>query len=633
MLASLEDVSKSFADQVVLADASAAIHETDRIGLIGRNGAGKSTLVSILLGLEDPDDGTVFLRGDANVGYMRQDSGLEADATVLEEMRSVFADTLAAQDRMEELSRQMEDAPDDAALQAKYDAAMSHVLAGDGYNIDVKIRRVLTGMGFAETADDTRITTMSGGEKTRLALAKLLLQEPDLLVLDEPTNHLDMRTLAWLEDYLQSYKGALLVVSHDRFFLDRVTTSTWEVEDGYLDTYKGNYSAYRTQRETRKKEQLRAYEKQQVEIAELRDYIARNIVRASTAAMAKSRQKQLDKMERIAKPRLHAPAPRFRFTAARRPWTEVLHVEHLDLSVGEERRKIVDDVTFDVQRGDRLAVIGPNGSGKSTLLRTLLDMEGTADGTVTWGRGAETGYYEQENRNLVPEAAAVSEVVRRVPSATEGDARSLLGQVLLTGDDAFKRVSDLSGGERAKLGLAILMGEQANILLLDEPTNHLDLPAREALEEALREYDGTLIFVSHDRYFVNALADHVLAIENGAASLTEGDYDDYAAVQAEALRAAAAETGQDEERPAAARRRADREDRRRRAERRQNLSDLEKKIAVLEKEEAQLRAVISSGTSDYEALQEACSRLEEVSALHEQAMEDWLAVADEESEP
>lgn len=630
MLASLDEVSKSYGDQHILLDASAKVHEQDRIGLIGRNGAGKTTLIRVLLGLEEPDEGEVFVRGDMSIGYMRQDSGLEADSTVADEMHAVFAKTLEAQTRMEDLASEIEKNPEDETLQKKYDAAMSEFLAGDGYNIEVKIRRVLAGMGFAEKADDTVISTMSGGEKTRLALARLLLMEPDLLILDEPTNHLDMRTLSWLEEYLSSFKGALLIVSHDRFFLDRVTNATWEIEDGFLDAYKGSYTSYRTQREARKKEQLREYEKQQVKIAELKDYIARNIVRASTAPMAKSRQKVLEKMERIPKPRLHSPSPKFTFEAAKRPWSEVLDVEDLDLRVGDENRIIVEDVSFEVRRGDRLGVIGPNGTGKSTLLRTLLAAPEEHAKNVTWGRGTECGYYEQENRNLRPEATAVSEVCRRIPGTKEGEARQLLGKVLLTGEDAFKQVKDLSGGERAKLGLAILMGQQANVLLLDEPTNHLDLPSREALEDALQRYDGTLIFVSHDRYFVNALADHVLDIEDGKANMTEGNFDAWEAAREERQLLLAAES--QGAAPQAARPRQDKEQRRIRAERRQSLAALEKEIAALETEEKELRAAIEAGSSDYEVLQEACGRLEEVSAAHDSAMEKWLRLADENEE-
>ena len=626
MLASLEKVSKTFAEQQVLRDVSAEIHESDRIGLIGRNGAGKSTLIRVLLGQEIPDEGNVFVRDSARIGYMSQNSGLEADGTVIAQMRAVFSDTLAAQKQMDQLAAEIEANPDDDQLQKSYDHAMSRFLAGDGYNVDVRIRRVLNGMGFANANDDTEISTMSGGEKTRLALARLLLQEPELLILDEPTNHLDMRTLTWLEEYLTGYKGALLVVSHDRFFLDRVTQTTWELEDGALDDYKGNYSAYLTQREMRKKEQLREYEKQQVRIAELKDYIARNQSRASTAAMAKSRQKQLEKLERLPRPKLHARAPRFRFSSAKRPWTEVLSVQDLDLAVGEEHRTIVENVTFDLRRGARLAVIGSNGAGKSTLLRELVAAAGLETAHIVWGRGTEQGYYEQENRDLHAHARAVDEVIQRVPGLTESDARSLLGNVLLEGDDAFKLVRDLSGGERAKLGLAILMAQQANVLLLDEPTNHLDLPAREALEDALRRYDGTVVFVSHDRYFVNALADHVLAIEDGKTSVIEGNYDAFT-VAADTL-PESAETPNDTE--SASRASAGRAERRARAAHRARRSAVEKEIAALEQEERQLRDTIAASVSDYEVLQKACDRLQEVTSRHDIALEEWLELVDNE---
>ncbi|MBD5559326.1 MAG: ATP-binding cassette domain-containing protein [Clostridia bacterium] len=623
MIAELQEAGKSFGEQEIFRGATARIHEGDRIGLVGPNGTGKSTLLSVLLGDLEADDGTVSRRSGVRIGYLKQNTGLEAQSTIIDEMRSVFSDALKAQERMNELTAQMEREPENTALQKAYDAQMAVFLAADGYQIDVKIRRILAGMGFAGTDEKTQIATMSGGEKTRLALAKLLLTEPELLVLDEPTNHLDMETLAWLEEYLGNYRGAILVVSHDRFFLDRVVTRIWELDSTQLYTYRGNYTKYKTLRQERLETQAKEYEKQQNQIQSLQDYVDRNSVRASTAQMAKSREQQLEKLVLIDKPKLNRRPPHFAFQAGRRAGQEVLDVSALRLSVDGGRRELVADLNLNVRRGDFLAVIGANGTGKSTLLKSLLAASGHPDPAIAWGRNVSIGYYDQENRDLRPEASVVSELMRHCPGMLESQARSLLGSVRLTGDDVFKNVGDLSGGERAKLGLAVLMAGDANVLLLDEPTNHLDLEAREALEEALKAYEGTLIFVSHDRYFINALAERVLAFSGGQTDITEGNYDDYRAAHQPAeekpLQANAAAASKGSMQKAA---------RRRQAEQRQALYEAEQRISALEKEIAALNETIAASSDDYETLQEACGRLEEVTALHDEALEEWMMLDD-----
>lgn len=625
MIAELAQAGKSYGDQEIFRDVTARIHEGDRIGLVGPNGTGKSTLLSVLLGEQPADEGAVHVRSDARIGYLKQNSGLDAQNSIIDEMRSVFSRALAAQERMTELTQEMSDDPENVSLQKAYDAQMAVFLADDGYQIDTRIRRILAGMGFGATDESTRIEMMSGGEKTRLALAKLLLMEPELLVLDEPTNHLDMETLAWLEEYLGGYKGAILVVSHDRFFLDRVVSRIWELDAGQLFAYRGNYSKYKILRQDRLEAQAKEYEKQQNQILSLQDYVDRNSVRAATAQMAKSREQQLEKLVLVDKPKLHRKPPHFSFHAGRRSALEVLDVTDLDLTVDGGQRHLVDGLGVSVRRGDALAVIGANGTGKSTLLKRLLAAYGKADAAIAWGRNVSVGYYDQENRDLRPEMPAAGELMRHRPGMLEHDARSLLGSVRLTGDDAFKHVGDLSGGERAKLGLAVLMAGDANVLLLDEPTNHLDLEAREALEEALKEYDGTLIFVSHDRYFINALAGKVLAIEAGRADLTEGNYDDYRTAHAAAEPAAAPAAGQAGSGRAASQKAV----RRRQAEQRQALHAAEQRIAALEAEMDELNAVISAAPDDYEALQEACARLETVTAEHDSALEEWMLLDDE----
>lgn len=626
MIAELTDAAKSYGDQEVFRNATARIHEGDRIGLVGPNGTGKSTLLSVLLGEQPADEGQVHRRQDVRVGYLKQNSGLDVSSSIIDEMRSVFQRALDAQARMTQLTEEISQDPENLALQKAYDAQMAIFLADDGYQIDVRIRRILAGMGFGGTDEQTRIETMSGGEKTRLALAKLLLMEPELLVLDEPTNHLDMETLAWLEEYLEGYKGAILVVSHDRFFLDRVVTRIWELDGARLFAYRGNYSKYKVLRRERLDAQAREYEKQQNQILSLQDYVDRNSVRAATAQMAKSREQQLEKLVLVDKPRLQRKPPRFRFRSGRRSALEVLDIADLTLTVDRGRRRLVDGLSLNVRRGDSVAVIGANGTGKSTLLKALLSAYNRTDPDIAWGRNVTVGYYDQENRDLRAETPVVSELMRHRPGMLEHDARSLLGSVRLTGDDAFKNVGDLSGGERAKLGLAVLMAGDANVLLLDEPTNHLDLEAREALEEALQSYEGTLIFVSHDRYFINALAGRVLAIGDGRAEITEGNYDDYRAAHAAAPQSAepggarTAGTGKSA---------SQKELRRRQAEQRQALYAAEQRVAALEAEMAQLNETIAAATDDYETLQEACARLETVTAEHDAALEEWMLLDDE----
>lgn len=618
MIAEFRETARSFGGQEVFTDVSGAIHEDDRIGLVGPNGTGKSTLLRVLLGELEPDAGSVFLRKDARIGYLEQNSGLEAERSIMEEMRSVFAAALRAQERMDVLAEEIEKNPEDLSLQKDYDAQMAVFLASDGYQIDVKIRRILAGMGFGKVSESTLISTMSGGEKTRLALAKLLLDEPELLILDEPTNHLDMETLAWLEEYLQEYKGAVLVVSHDRFFLDRVVKSVWDLEDGRLETYPGNYTKYKALKKERLALKAKAWEKQRNQMLSLQEYIDKNSVRASTAQLARSRGKQLEKMEVLEKPRLHRRPPHFSFRPGRRSAQEVIEVENLDLTVGEDHTAIVRGIGLTVRRGEHLAVIGPNGTGKSTFLTTLLRSLKTGRKEILWGKGVSIGYYDQENRGLDAGQPAYLELIHHVPGLPESDARSLLGAVRLTGDDAFKLVGQLSGGERARLGLAVLMGRDANLLILDEPTNHLDLESREALEEALKSYEGTLIFVSHDRYFINALADRIMAVEDGSSRLYEGSYEDYLA--AKALAPVRAERPEQEQKQAVSVKAV----RRKQAERRQALYQVQQEISRLEKEMAQLHDVISGSSSDYEVLQETCARLEDVTAQHEEALLRWL---------
>ena len=620
MLVTLCSAAKSFGAELIFEGVGLTVNEGDKIGFIGANGAGKTTLLNVLSGEISPDEGSVSKKTGLSIGYLKQNSGLLSDRTIMEEMQSVFGAALLARDKMEALSKRMASEPS-GALAKEYAQAEESFDVNGGYHMEVNIKKILNGMGFADKDATMRAGSMSGGEKTRLALAKLLLMKPDLLILDEPTNHLDFKTLQWLETYLADYKGAMLIVSHDRYFLDKVVRKIWEMEDHAVEEYNGNYSAYKIQKAERTAYLIKEYKKQSNRIESMEEYIRRNGTRASTAMRARSRVKQLAHMEVMKKPRTRQKAPSFSFTFSKQPAADVLFVKDLALMVGGDNLIIAEDISFELKRGERGAVIGANGTGKSTLLNTLLQKPPGSPGEVVWGKNTQAGYYDQENKDMKPGLSAMDELRRRYPSLPENTVRSLLGRVLLTGDDAFKRVSTLSGGERAKLGLAILMAGEYNVLILDEPTNHLDLPAREKLEEALKEYEGTLLFVSHDRYFVNALAGSILEMENKRLVMYPGGFDSYTDKKAQAQQPPAEVREQEEKQGA---RQSAKEARRDKAQARQKLYELETEIAALEEEEREINHLIASCPADYTLLQEKCARLEEIKARHERLMEEWM---------
>ena len=604
-----------FGADTILEDLSFCLEDADRIGMIGVNGAGKTTFLNTLVGQKTPDAGELFVKKNIRIGYLKQNSGLDSANTILEELRHVFDDVLACEARMREIEASLAQSPD-AALTREYDRLQTMFEARDGYQLDVKIRRVLFGMGFAERDIDTPVGVLSGGEKTRLAIAKLLLEEPELLILDEPTNHLDFVTLKWLEDYLAGYRGAVLIVSHDRYFLDRTISKVWEIEDRHLHTYRGNYSSYKQQKAERIKTQLREYEKQARSIEKMEDYAQRNMARASTSKSAKSRLALLSHIERIEKPKTRVKTPHFVFPVQHKSGNDVLVCEHLNVCVGKEKQCIVQDVSFEMKRAQRLAVIGKNGTGKSSLIKTLAGIFPLVSGNFVWGKGVSIGYYDQENKDLCARKSILQEVWDRFPAELEYDIRGLLGQVLLTGEDVFKEISVLSGGERAKVGFAILMHAGYNVLLLDEPTNHLDLAARESLEEALQSFEGTLIFVSHDRYFINTLAQRILEIDNSKAVLYEGGFDSYTAQKETAVQTSC--TPPEEKKPNNKKRA-----RAQMAQKRDALARIEKQITQLESDEQELLAAMRTYSDDYEKLQALTLQLEQNKSEHEAAMEQW----------
>ena len=520
MLASLTNINKFYNGVQILNNVSLSIDETDKIGLVGNNGCGKSTLLKILTGSVEPDrftekDGAVSFAGKTSVGYLEQMGGLDSESTVMDEMQKVFEPMHKAIERLREIENEI-GAGDNSAAD-EYQQLSSWVEANDGYNSDVKIRTILNGMGFSGDELDRQVSGFSGGEKTRLCIAKLLLEEPNLLILDEPTNHLDFKTIMWLEDYLRSYRGAVLIVSHDRFFLDRLCTSICEIERGVLRRYKGNYTAFVRQRDEDDARREKEYAQQQKQIAKMEDYIARNLVRASTTKMAQSRRKQLEKIEPVEKPVHDTRHAKISFTYAVEPPLDVLKVVNADVSVGEgaERKTLIDGISFDVRIGEKIGINGDNGIGKSTLLK-IIQEKLPHKGVVRWNSNIKISYFEQESTSLNRELTVMEELHSRFPSLSDLEVRNLLAQVRFTGENVFKETGVISGGERAKLCFAIMMQEHGNVLILDEPSNHLDLASKEAIEEALADYTGTIIFVSHDRYLLSNIADRLIELtENG----------------------------------------------------------------------------------------------------------------------
>lgn len=625
MLASLTNINKFYNGNQVLKNVSLTIDESDKIGLVGNNGCGKSTLLKILTGSVDPDrftekDGIVSFAAKTTVGYLEQMGGLDSESTVIAEMRSVFEPIHKAIERLREIELEIEMGDDSAA--DEYQRLTSWVEASDGYNTDVKIRTVLNGMGFSGDELERIVSGFSGGEKTRLCIAKLLLEEPNLLILDEPTNHLDFKTIMWLEDYLRSYRGAVLIVSHDRYFLDRLCSSICEIERGVLTRYKGNYSAFVRQREENNARREKEYEQQQKQIAQLEDYVAKNLVRASTTKMAQSRRKQLEKMERIERPAHEAKSAKIRFTYAVEPPIDVLKVKGVDISVGEgnARKTLVDEVSFDVRRGEKIGIIGDNGIGKSTLLR-IIQEKLPHKGIVRWNSNVKISYFEQESTNLNRELTVMEELHSRYPSLSELEVRSLLAQVRLVGENVFKETGVISGGERAKFCFAIMMQEHGNVLILDEPTNHLDLSTKEVIEEALEEYTGTIIFVSHDRYLLSKIADRLIELTDGGYRCHNFGFEKYLDVlreeQSEQKRAA------DEEKRQRAAEAAKEKSEKNYRSKQQRSADAARKNEMrrLEKEIDELQAKIDALTeeigreevySDYELMNAKCAEIDEL---------------------
>ena len=617
MLISADNLNFGFNGGSLLENICFSLNEGGRVGLIGGNGEGKTTLIRLILGELEPESGVLFRKNGMRLGYLAQSGGYDSSNTVYEEMKEIFREDISAINALreveEKISRSDENSAEYRALSQKYEALNNRIAARDSYNFEVKIRTVLNGMGF-ESVYEQPICTMSGGEKTRLKLCRLLLEEPELLILDEPTNHLDMKTLFWLEDYLSAFKGAILTVSHDRYFLDKLVTQIYELENKKLSVFKGNYTKYKLLKAEKVAHLLKEYEKQQEERAHMQDYVDRNLVRASTTKMAQSRRLALEKMELIEKPALPPTPPRFVFSYTEKPYERVLEIENLRLTAGE--KVLLEKANFSLTRGEKCAIIGDNGTGKSTLIKEIVRGKNPA---VRFGRFVKIAYYEQEHGNLDLNETVLSELWGRHVSWEQTKVRSILAQAGLVAEDMDKQVRMLSGGERAKLALAVFECEGGNVLILDEPTNHLDLAARESLESALKEFDGTLLFVSHDRYFIRALAGKILELEDGNATSFTGDYDEYTAYK-NSVKAAKTETqrvpaptisAKPEQKDGYYR---SKEERAADAKRRTRIKKIEEEISALETEDEALNASLSDPevTGNFALLTEKCNRLEEI---------------------
>lgn len=645
MLLNVEHLYKYFNGQALLKDINFTVEDREAVGLIGINGCGKSTLLNIITGSEGYDKtpeglGSVNIAGKASIGFLRQNSGLNSELTIGEEMKNAFAPLLETLDKMKVLEKKMADGGDIDDISHEYAELSSYFEARDGYRIDVKIKQVLNGMGFGSTPTDRVISTLSGGEKTRLALAKLLLEEPNLLILDEPTNHLDFETLMWLEDYLKGYKGAIIIVSHDRYFLNKVCTRICEIEQGRLTSYRGDYSSYLVQKKMNSERQLKEYEAQQKEIAKLEDYVAKNLVRASTSKMAKSRQHMLDHIERIDKPLMYTKSPKIKLEYDIEPTKDIVRVVDCPLVVGEgaDKKELIKSLTMNVRRGEHVAIIGANGIGKTSILKLIQGIIPHEGGNISWGENVKISYFEQEHAILDPHKTVLEEIMDRYPRLSEQQARSVLGAVLLTGENVFKPISVLSGGERAKLCFAIMTLNRGNVLVLDEPTNHLDLSTKEVLEDALAEFGGTIILVSHDRYLLNKVASRIIEIKHDEANSYEGNFDAYS----EAVNAARqlkmqseAEIKRAEEEKAykenKARQYRSKEQRAADAQKRNRIRELEKEIEDTEVLIFELENAISDPeiASDYSKMSEKCKELEEAKTALDQKMDEWAELSDQ----
>ena len=631
IIAQAQDLEQRFGGNTIFSNISFSVPDNARIGLVGPNGAGKTTLLKIMTGQQEPTSGQFTINKGLKVGYIAQENGLDEDKTIWDEMLTVFNDLIEKNKKITKMQEQIADHPEDEDLLKRYDHLAYDFEQEGGFTYQAEIKSILNGFNFKENTWNKVIGTLSGGEKTRLAFVKLLLQKPPVLLLDEPTNYLDLDTLDWLEAFLKNYQGAIITVSHDQYFLDHLANQIFELNFGKLTTFKGNYSQYVKERELMDSQQEAAYEKQQEKIKKEEEFIQKNLVRASTTKRAQSRRKVLDKMERI-KPPKHKQKVRINFTSERPSGKEVLIAK--DLTIGYPDKVMVSDIDFQVNKNDRVAIIGPNGIGKSTLLKTIMKKLEPKDGSIKYGASLDIGYYDQELQSLDPSKTVLDTIWDRHKTMPEKDVRSILASFLFTAEDIDKTVGQLSGGQKARLTLTVLSLEKDNFLLMDEPTNHLDIEAKEVLEEALDNYDGTLLFVSHDRYFINELANKIISVRDGHAKIYNGNYSYYLdekAKQAAAAQEAEAQTAEAETTPAASQNKGKlsyqeqkaRDSQKRKLER--AVSDAEAKIEKLEAEEKEIQTEMANPdiAASFEKLGPLQEKLSAVQKQLDQANNDW----------
>ena len=624
-------IERSFAGEVLFDNINLQVDERDRIALVGKNGAGKSTLLKILVGEEEPTSGEINKKKDISLSYLAQDSRFESENTIYDEMLHVFDDLRRAETQLRQMELEMgeKSGEDLDKLMADYDRLSENFRQDGGFTYEADIRAILNGFKFDESMWQMKIAELSGGQNTRLALAKMLLEKPNLLVLDEPTNHLDIETIAWLENYLVNYSGALIIVSHDRYFLDKVATVTLDLTKHSLDRYVGNYSRFVELKEQKLATEAKNYEKQQKEIAALEDFVNRNLVRASTTKRAQSRRKQLEKMERLDKPEAGKKSANMTFQSEKTSGNVVLTVENA--AIGYDGEIFSEPINLDLRKMNAVAIVGPNGIGKSTFIKSIVDQIPFIKGEKRFGANVEVGYYDQTQSKLTPSNSVLDELWNDFKLTPEVEIRNRLGAFLFSGDDVKKSVGMLSGGEKARLLLAKLSMENNNFLILDEPTNHLDIDSKEVLENALIDFDGTLLFVSHDRYFINRVATHVLELSENGSTLYLGDYDYYVDKKAEMEVSQTEETSTSNQVKEASSVNDYQVQKESQKEARKLMRQIESLEAEIEELETQSQAISEQmlEINDAEKLMELQAKLDKISRRQEEAMLEWEELSEQ----
>ncbi|VOS18677.1 ABC transporter ATP-binding protein [Streptococcus pneumoniae] len=624
-------IERSFAGEVLFDNINLQVDERDRIALVGKNGAGKSTLLKILVGEEEPTSGEINKKKDISLSYLAQDSRFESENTIYDEMLHVFNNLRRTERQLRQMELEMDEksGEDLDKLMSDYDRLSENFRQAGGFTYEADIRAILNGFKFDESMWQMKIAELSGGQNTRLALAKMLLEKPNLLVLDEPTNHLDIETIAWLENYLVNYSGALLIVSHDRYFLDKVATITLDLTKHSLDRYVGNYSRFVELKEQKLATEAKNYEKQQKEIAALEDFVNRNLVRASTTKRAQSRRKQLEKMERLDKPEAGKKAANMTFQSEKTSGNVVLTVENT--AIGYDGEVLSQPINLDLRKMNAVAIVGPNGIGKSTFIKSIVDQIPFIKGEKRFGANVEVGYYDQTQSKLTPSNTVLDELWNDFKLTPEVEIRNRLGAFLFSGDDVKKSVGMLSGGEKARLLLAKLSMENNNFLILDEPTNHLDIDSKEVLENALIDFDGTLLFVSHDRYFINRVATHVLELSENGSTLYLGDYDYYVEKKATAEMSQTEEASTSNQAKEASPVNDYQAQKESQKEVRKLMRQIESLEAEIEELESQSQAISEQmlETNDADKLMELQAELDKISHRQEEAMLEWEELSDQ----